>query len=87
MAEFWIGVKGDLTGEQKDALGLAGIAVDELRQISGGTGIPAQCAVGAEHHVVRVSATDEGEARQFVAQALGFEARDLFVYPTGGILG
>ncbi len=85
MAEFWIGVKGDLTGEQKDALGSAGIAVDELRQISGGGGIPAQWEPSITF--VRVSATDEGEARQFVAQALGLEARDLFAYPTGGMLG
>jgi hypothetical protein len=73
MAEFWVGVRGDLTAEQIDALRSAGVAVDDLRRLSVGRDdewTTARTFVCAE-------AEDEAGARAEVAGALGLNADDL----------
>jgi hypothetical protein len=78
MAEFWVGVKGDLTAEQGETLNSAGFALDDLRLISAGFGIPVQWET--MRTCIRVSAPDEARARDEVARALGFEPADLVGY-------
>jgi hypothetical protein len=79
MAEFWVGMKGDLAAEQMEALTSAGIAVDDLRRTLSGRGIPIQWET--MRTFVRVSAVDEPEARGKVARTLGLESGDLLTYP------
>ena len=40
MGDFWVGVRGDLTAEQIEALKAAGIVVYDLRRTAGGWGEP-----------------------------------------------
>jgi hypothetical protein len=78
MAEFWVSVRGDLPEHQVTTLQAAGIAVDDLRQISGGTGIPIQWQT--LRTCVRVGASDDAAAKDEVANALGLDAAELTAY-------
>ena len=78
MAGFWVGIKGDLTAEQREALKAAGIVVDDLRLISAGYGTPTQWET--MRTCVHVPAVDESEARTEVARAVGVDADDLLAF-------
>jgi hypothetical protein len=73
VAEFWVGIKGDLAAEQAEALKSAGIAVDDLRRVSAG--------YAPQWHTLRTflraSAADESEARAEIARVLDLDADDL----------
>jgi hypothetical protein len=75
--EFWVGIRGNPTAEQLAALESTGIAVDDLRLISGGFGTPVQWET--LRTCVRIPAADESEAKATVAQALDSDA-DLVAY-------
>ena len=78
MAGFWVGIKGDLTGEQREALKTGGIVVDDLRLISAGYGTPTQWET--MRTCVHEPAVDESEARTEVARAVGVDADDLLAF-------
>jgi hypothetical protein len=78
MAGFWVGIRGDLTAEQREALKAAGIVVDDLRLISAGYGTPPQWET--MRTCVHVPAVDEAEAKTEVARTLGVEAGDLLAF-------
>jgi len=78
MAGFWVGIKGDLTGEQREALKTGGIVVDDLRLISAGYGTPTQWET--MRTCVHVPAVDASEARAEVARAVGVDADDLLAF-------
>ena len=78
MAGFWVGIKGDLTAEQREALKTGGIVVDDLRLISAGYGTPTQWET--MRTCVHVPAVDESEARTEVARAVGVDADDLLAF-------
>ena len=78
MAGFWVGIKGDLTAEQMEALKTAGIVLDDLRLISAGYGTPPQWET--MRTCVHVPAVDESEARTEVARAVGVDADDLLAF-------
>jgi hypothetical protein len=83
MAEFWVGIKGDLPAEQTEALTSTGIAADDLMVLSQGRGeVSARWPAQWEtvRTFVRATAADEAEARVEVARALGLEAADLNAY-------
>lgn len=76
-----MGIKGDLTAEQREALKTAGIVVDDLRLISAGYGIPTQWET--MRTCVHVPAVDESEARTEVARTLLVDAGDLLAFSAG----
>jgi hypothetical protein len=78
MAGFWVGIKGDLTAERREALKTGGIVVDDLRLISAGYGTPPQWET--MRTCVHVPAVDEAGARTEVARALGVDAGDLLAF-------
>jgi precorrin isomerase len=78
VAGFWVGIKGDLTGEQREALKTGGIVVDDLRLISAGYGTPTHWET--MRTCVHVPAVDESEAKAGVARAVGVDADDLLVF-------
>jgi hypothetical protein len=78
MAGFWVGIKGDLTAEQMEALKTAGIVLDDLRLISAGYGTPTQWET--MRTCVHVPAVDESEAKTEVARTLGVDAGDLLAF-------
>jgi hypothetical protein len=78
MAGFWVGIKGDLTAEQREALKTGGIVVDDLRLISAGYGTPTQWET--MRTCVHVPGVDESGARTEVARAVGVDADDLLVF-------
>jgi hypothetical protein len=80
MGDFWVGVRGDLTAEQIEALKAAGIVVYDLRRTAGGWGEP-PIRWETLRTFVRVSASDDSEAKGEVAGALGLDAADLLVGP------
>jgi hypothetical protein len=79
MGDFWVGVRGDLTAEQIEALKAAGIVVYDLRRTAGGWGEP-PIEWETLRTFVRVSAPDDSGAKGEVAQALGLDAGDLLAY-------
>jgi hypothetical protein len=80
VGDFWVGIRGDLTAEQLEALTSAGIVAYDLRRTAAGWGEP---PIEWETHrtFVRVSAADDSEARG-EARALGLHADDLVAYST-----
>jgi hypothetical protein len=81
MAGFWVGIRGDLIEEQREALMAAGIVVDDLRLISAGYGTPTQWET--MRTCVHVPAVDESEAKTEVARALAIDADDLLAFSAG----
>ena len=79
MGEFWVGVRGDLTAEQMEALKAAAIVAYDLRRTAGGWGEP-PIEWETLRTFVRVSARDDSEAKGDVARALGLDADDLLAY-------
>jgi hypothetical protein len=82
MAEFWVGVPGDLTAEQFTTLTRNGITVEALRQTAGGRGEP-PIEWRTLRTFVRVPAGDESAARARVADALTLPTGELIAYPAG----
>ena len=78
MAGFWVGIRGDLTAAQREALKTAGIVVDDLRLISAGYGTPPQWET--MRTCVHIPAVNESEAKTEVARTLGLEAGDLLAF-------
>ena len=79
MGDFWVGIRGDLTSAQTEALRAAAIPVYDLRKTAGAWGEPP-----LEWEMLRtyvpVSAADDADARDLVADALGLDAADLVAY-------
>lgn len=79
VGDFWVGVRGDLTAEQTEALKAAGIVVYDLRRTAGAWGeTPVEWQT--LRTFVRVSTADDSEAKDEVAEALGLDATDLLAY-------
>jgi hypothetical protein len=76
---FWVGMRGDLTLDQREALKSAGITQDDLRAIAATYGMPPRWDVRATS--MRVVAVDESEARGKVARALGLSSSEVVVSP------
>jgi hypothetical protein len=79
MGEFWVGIRGDLTAEQIEALKAAGIVVYDLRRTAGAWGEP-PFEWETLRTFVSVSAADDSEAKSVVAQPLGLDDTDLIAY-------
>jgi hypothetical protein len=79
VADFWVGMRGDLTAEIIEALKSAGIATYDLRRTAGGWGDP-PIEWETLRTFVPVSAAGDSEAKAEVAGALGLDADDLLVY-------
>jgi hypothetical protein len=79
VAEFWVGIRGDLTTEEIGALKAAGIVVADLRMSAAGWGEP-PTEWKTLRTFVPVPAADESEAKAVIAEAVGLEADDLVVY-------
>jgi hypothetical protein len=79
MAEYWVCVRGELTDHDVTGLNARGVATDDLRRISGGFG-SAPIQWQTLRTCVRVSATDDSEAIETIAEVLGLEAADLTAY-------
>jgi hypothetical protein len=79
VGDFWVGIRGDLTAEQLEALKSAGIVAYDLRRTAGGWGEP-PIEWETLRTFVRVSAREDSEARGEVAEALGLDAADLLAY-------
>lgn len=78
LAEFWVCVKGELAESDVAALDASGIATDDLRRMSAGFGTPIEWRT--LRTCVRVSASDESDAKDEVAQLLSRDAGDLNAY-------
>jgi hypothetical protein len=78
MAEFWVCVRGNLSEQQVTTLAAAGVAVDDLRRISGGYGDEWQTLRTCVH----ASAMDDSEAKEEIAKALSLDATELAAYST-----
>jgi hypothetical protein len=80
MGAFRIRVNGELTPEQVEALGAAGVVLDDVEEEPSSAGY-----YGADLDValtsVRVSADDESEASAEVADVLGVDPSDLLARP------
>lgn len=80
MGAFRIRVNGELTPEQVEALGAAGVVLDDGEEEPSSAGY-----YGTDLDValtyVRVSADDESEASAKVADVLGVDPRDLLARP------
>ncbi|HEY3070510.1 MAG TPA: hypothetical protein VGJ34_09350 [Gaiellaceae bacterium] len=79
MGEFWVGIRGDLAPEQIEALKAAGIVAYDLRKMAVGWGEP-PIEWETLRTFVRVSASEDSEAKEEVARALGIDAHDLVAY-------
>lgn len=81
MGDFWVGIRGELTAEQLEALKSAGIVAYDLRKTAAGWGEP-PIEWETQRTFVRVSAAGDSEARGEVAQPLGLDADDLLAHST-----
>jgi hypothetical protein len=79
VGDYWVGIRGDLTAEELEALKSAGIVAYDLRRTAGGWGEP-PIEWETLRTFVRVSAGEDSEARGVVAEALGLDAADLLAY-------
>lgn len=79
MAEFWVGIRGDLAPEQIAALTAAGIAPYDLRRLASGWGEP-PIEWETMRTFVRVSADDDSAAKAEIERVLGLDAADLVAY-------
>jgi hypothetical protein len=81
VGDFWVGIRGDLTAEQLEALKSAEIVAYDLRRTAAGWGEP-PIEWETQRTFVRVSAADDSEAKGEVARALGLDADDLVAHST-----
>jgi hypothetical protein len=79
MGAFRIRVNGELTPEQVEALGAAGVVLDVEEEPSSAGYYGTDLDVALTY--VRVSADDESEASAKVADVLGVDPRDLLARP------